>query len=79
MSQRKFEGGDDSDLATAAAHAAATGTNPHAVAQSDVGLGGTPPSSATDAGSAGDIRWDADYLYVCTATDTWKRVAIASW
>jgi len=32
-----------------------------------------------DAGAAGEICWDADYIYVCTATDTWKRVAIATW
>lgn len=37
------------------------------------------PSSASDTGTAGDVSWDADYIYVCTATDTWKRVAIATW
>lgn len=34
----------------------------------------TPASNAT--GTAGMISWDADYLYVCTATNTWKRVAL---
>lgn len=38
-----------------------------------------PPASATATGSAGMIRWDANYIYICTATDTWKRVAIATW
>lgn len=37
------------------------------------------PSSATDTGSLGDVAWDADYFYICTATDTWKRVAVATW
>ena len=37
------------------------------------------PSSASDSGTAGSIASDANYFYVCTATDTWKRVAIASW
>jgi len=37
------------------------------------------PSSATDTGTAGDICWDASYVYVCTATDTWKRSAISTW
>lgn len=37
------------------------------------------PASASDTGTAGDIAWDADYLYVCTATDTWKRVGVATW
>lgn len=36
------------------------------------------PTTATGTGTAGDIRWADDYIYVCTATDTWKRVAIAS-
>jgi len=39
----------------------------------------TAPTSATDTGSVGQIVWDANYIYVCVATDTWKRVAIASW
>jgi hypothetical protein len=37
------------------------------------------PSSASDAGVAGTITWDASFVYVCTATNTWKRVAIATW
>lgn len=41
--------------------------------------GPTTPASATATGTEGDIVWDADYIYVCVATDTWKRVAIATW
>ena len=37
------------------------------------------PASATDTGTAGEICWDADYIYVCTATNTWKRTAISTW
>ncbi len=37
------------------------------------------PASASDTGTAGEICWDANYIYVCTATDTWKRTAIATW
>lgn len=37
------------------------------------------PASATDTGEAGEFRWDDSYLYICTATDTWKRVAVATW
>ena len=37
------------------------------------------PASASATGTAGTMRWDADYIYVCTATDTWKRVGIATW
>jgi hypothetical protein len=37
------------------------------------------PASATATGLTGEISWDANYIYVCTATNTWKRVAISSW
>ena len=37
------------------------------------------PSSASDTGTAGEICWDANYIYVCTATNTWKRTAISTW
>lgn len=37
------------------------------------------PASATAAGNQGEIAWDASYVYVCTATNTWKRAALASW
>ena len=29
-------------------------------------------------GNAGDIAWDANYIYVCTASNTWKRTALSS-
>lgn len=37
------------------------------------------PATAGAAGNQGEIAWDADYIYVCVATNTWKRVAIATW
>tara|TARA_R110000822_G_scaffold64090_1_gene157525 strand:+ start:518 stop:1015 length:498 start_codon:yes stop_codon:yes gene_type:complete len=37
------------------------------------------PASATATGTVGTISWDSGYIYICTATDTWKRVAIATW
>lgn len=37
------------------------------------------PTSATDTGQAGEIAWDADYIYVCVAANTWKRVQISTW
>ena len=37
------------------------------------------PASASAAGTVGTISWDANYIYICTATNTWKRVAIATW
>ena len=37
------------------------------------------PASAAATGTAGEICWDASYIYVCTATNTWKRTAISTW
>ena len=37
------------------------------------------PSSASDIGAQGEIRWDANYLYVCVAPNTWKRLALNTW
>lgn len=37
------------------------------------------PASASATGTQGMIAWDASFIYICTATDTWKRVAISSW
>jgi hypothetical protein len=39
----------------------------------------TAPSSATDTGTAGEIRVTATYIYICTATNTWVRTALATW
>jgi hypothetical protein len=45
----------------------------------DLQLTTKTPASATATGTAGTICWDADYIYVCTATNTWKRTAISTW
>jgi hypothetical protein len=37
------------------------------------------PASATATGTTGTIVYDANYIYVCVATNTWKRVAISTW
>ena len=39
----------------------------------------TAPSSATDTGTTGEIRIDANYIYICTATNTWVRADLATW
>lgn len=38
-----------------------------------------PPPTSTSAGQAGTITWDTNFLYVCTATNTWKRTALSTW
>jgi len=37
------------------------------------------PASASATGTTGEIAWDAEYIYVCVASNTWKRVAISTW
>lgn len=37
------------------------------------------PAAAAAAGTAGTVLWDANYVYVCTAADTWKRAALVTW
>lgn len=36
------------------------------------------PATATSAGTAGQVACSATFLYVCIATDTWRRVAVAA-
>lgn len=38
----------------------------------------TPSGTADASGSTGDMRWDADYIYVKTAAG-WKRAALSTW
>jgi hypothetical protein len=39
----------------------------------------TAPITATSSGVLGEIRITATYIYVCTATNTWRRVSLATW
>lgn len=36
------------------------------------------PSSSSDTGIPGEICWDVNYVYVCTSTNTWKRIALST-
>ena len=36
------------------------------------------PATAGAAGITGQIAWDASYIYVCVATNSWKRAGIAA-
>lgn len=37
------------------------------------------PASSTSDGQKGDIAYDTSYIYICTATNTWKRMALSTW
>ena len=44
-----------------------------------VGVKVSVPSTATSTGVVGQWAADSGFLYICTASNTWRRVAIASW
>lgn len=38
------------------------------------------PASATAAGNAGDVCWDASgWLYLCVSANTWRRIQLLTW
>jgi hypothetical protein len=37
------------------------------------------PATPTSSGTTGQVAKDNTYLYVCTGTNTWKRVAWGVW
>ena len=37
------------------------------------------PTLANSTGTAGQIAYDTDHVYICVATDTWKRANISTW
>ena len=63
----------------------AVGSPPEPTAQLDISnntirlRNSRTPASATASGNRGDICWDTNYIYVCVATNTWKRTAISTW
>jgi hypothetical protein len=38
----------------------------------------TPPASFSE-GATGEICWDSSYLYLCVATNLWRRIPHSSW
>lgn len=37
------------------------------------------PTSSTASGKVNSLAVDANYLYICVAENTWKRIALSSW
>ena len=37
------------------------------------------PASAAATVTTGTIAWDTGYIYICTASNTWKRATLATW
>ena len=56
-----------------------TSTGTKTTGQMDIAALNSAPSSASDTGTVGEIRFTADYIYVCVASNTWKRAALSTW
>lgn len=65
-----------SNASTVASHTATLATHTTALGTLKVVAA---PASAAATGVVGSIAFDTGFVYVCTATNTWKRVAIATW
>ena len=37
------------------------------------------PATPTSTGQTGEITWDAGWLYVCIAPNTWRRAGLFAW
>ncbi len=37
------------------------------------------PANSSANGTAGEIRYDSSYVYVCVSANTWKRAALSTW
>jgi FKBP-type peptidyl-prolyl cis-trans isomerase FkpA len=47
------------------------------VKTSNLGLNNLDTKEASSSGDTAQISWDADYIYVCVAPDTWKRASLS--
>ena len=39
---------------------------------------GKAPATSTSSGTPGQIAWDSSWIYVCVATNSWKRTQLSS-
>lgn len=54
-------------------------TVPFSDLSANIIISNAAPASSSSNGLAGTIRYDANNIYVCVATNTWKKVAIDTW
>lgn len=48
-------------------------------ADGTLNIGTNPPTTATSPGSAGQITWSGNYIYMCVEDNKWKRATISTW
>jgi hypothetical protein len=39
----------------------------------------TTPTTPNSTGTAGEISWDQNYLYICVLANQWRRIALTTW
>lgn len=39
-------------------------------------LGARTIATQTSSGEQGEVCWDSNYLYICVATNSWKRISL---
>lgn len=67
-------------LPTFSGNVALIGATNALIAYGNLYVGNTyVPTTAGSEGVAGQTVWDSDYVYICVATNTWKRANIATW
>lgn len=44
----------------------------------NVAISNSAPANSTANGFAGNIRYNANYLYICTANNVWGRIALSN-
>jgi hypothetical protein len=58
----------------------AHGWGDHAQAgYTQIALDGTPPATSSSPGEPGTLIQSGNYLYICIAQDTWRRVTLLDW
>ena len=56
-----------------------TGASTAPTARTALGIAESATKTVNATGTPGQIAYDASYLYYCTATDTWARIAWTAW
>ncbi len=70
---------NNSTVFTIADGGAVTSTSNITATQYKLSALNTAPSSATDTGTAGEVRFTTTGIYICVATNSWIKAAAAAW
>jgi len=54
-------------------------TVPFSDLSANIIISNSAPANSSSNGTAGTIRYDSSYVYICTANNTWKRASLSTW